>query len=268
MSSLFIIDETIDKSSIEQSLQQSDSLKIHRNSAETIDWLRNSVKDDNFNQIKTVGFIPDDDTLEQLFRTLKSAGKLNIDTSFSSKFADQSYISNLKLQGFVNVLSNQVSFIISCDKPENWSLGASTAISISKSSTINNSASKPVWKMSMQDMAEDDLVDETSLLNDGLDKKRGDVNGCSGDVVPGSGRKACKNCSCGLAEEEEKALLSSSDGSSSSSTARATYTGNKSSCGNCSKGDAFRCAGCPFLGKPAFEPGQEKLVLSLASDDI
>ncbi|KAG8961531.1 electron carrier [Tulasnella sp. 419] len=81
-------------------------------------------------------------------------------------------------------------------------------------------------------------------------------------------KKACKGCTCGLAELEEAERKESStriilvDGAEDGTTkevdvsekarlAAAAKAASKatSSCGSCYLGDAFRCASCPYLGK-------------------
>lgn len=100
-------------------------------------------------------------------------------------------------------------------------------------------------------------VDEDSLLTeeDKAEKVANKAEDCT------SRRRACKNCVCGRAEAEQKmeaegVKIDMMDGPPAGG------------CGNCSRGDAFRCAGCPYLGKAAWNSDAQGTVKLTLTDDI
>ncbi|KAH0839701.1 cytokine-induced anti-apoptosis inhibitor 1, Fe-S biogenesis-domain-containing protein [Lanmaoa asiatica] len=141
------------------------------------------------------------------------------------------------------------------------------------------SSKKAVWTLSSRSTPS---IDAEALLTT-ADRAR-PIPTCE-PVNPGAPRrkKACKNCTCGLAEIEAeeaksgKVVLLDVDGAVEVGageiekkrliTAAKAAPKATSSCGNCFLGDAFRCASCPYLGLPAFNPG-EKVEIDLGMDDI
>jgi hypothetical protein len=77
-------------------------------------------------------------------------------------------------------------------------------------------------------------------------------------------RRACKNCVCGRAEVEAK-LLAEGKLDDDVDVQQGPPPGG---CGNCSRGDAFRCAGCPYNGKPAWNAGDDGKVQLNLTDDV
>mmetsp|Transcript_24726 Transcript_24726/g.41815 ORF Transcript_24726/g.41815 Transcript_24726/m.41815 type:complete len:269 (+) Transcript_24726:49-855(+) len=216
---------------------------------------------DSFDEVY-VFMIPDDYTMTTVLSVLKPSGKMLVETCIPSREAGQELSSDLQLQGFMDtmVAKDPVTGdrFLTCSKPS-WGTGEAVAIKLPQK---NKAAA---WKMGTDDLAEDDLVDEDELLDDNLEIVVG--AGCGIDPATGKPigkKKACKNCSCGLKEIEQEEARTGQTYERKEVAAPVN-----SACGSCYKGDAFRCASCPFLGKPAFEPTDEnKRVMLAMGDDI
>ncbi|KAI0466383.1 cytokine-induced anti-apoptosis inhibitor 1, Fe-S biogenesis-domain-containing protein [Xylaria cf. heliscus] len=121
---------------------------------------------------------------------------------------------------------------------------------------------------------DDELIDEDTLLTDADIKMTIQP---PAECIPkiGKRRRACKDCTCGLAaklEAEDRKRRAKADADLSVLKLGAddlddleldfTVKGKVGSCGSCSLGDAFRCVDCPYLGLPAFKPGEEVTILN------
>ena len=117
--------------------------------------------------------------------------------------------------------------------------------------------------------SDDELIDEDTLLSEeDLNRPVKVPTECKPKAKR---RRACKDCTCGLAqrlEAEDNAKRSNADQALArlqvDDLAEVDFTvpGKVGSCGNCSLGDAFRCDGCPYIGLPAFKPGEEVRLLN------
>uniref|UniRef100_A0A3B5MW02 Anamorsin n=1 Tax=Xiphophorus couchianus TaxID=32473 RepID=A0A3B5MW02_9TELE len=196
-------------------------------------------------------------TAEKLMSALKLSGFMSVTEVSKTELSPETLSSLRAATGYQGNTLTRVR--ISASKP-NYEVGSSSQIKLSFGKKTQKPAeklaldpnTKKMWMLSANDMNDDDvdLLDSDTLLDEDDLKKPDPASLKASSCGEGTGKKkACKNCTCGLAEELEQ-----------ESKENQKTNLPKSACGSCYLGDAFRCASCPYLGMPAFKPG-EKIVL-------
>lgn len=171
---------------------------------------------------------------------------------------------SLMISGFMNVKSEKD--VVTAQKP-NFNIGTAVSLATKKQTVVEPKSETKKLTLDLNDDADDDLVGDEELL-DADDLKAPDNS--QFDCGSGKTKKACKNCSCGLADQEIKKEQQQRE---ELKKVILDVSGQvdiefKSACGSCHKGDPFRCATCPYFGMPAFKPGEKVLKLDLDSDAL
>jgi len=206
-------------------------------------------KDQSFGAVVSTDSNYNPSDLDSILRLLRPGGYFVVKVPASLDGITRS----LTFAGFTDVsTSNSGSgFVQTTGRRPPWNAGASAPLKMKTKVTAaaETKSSKPsVWSLAASDLNDDDLdlVDQDALLAQEKFKVEPKKVFDCGDGT--KKRKACKNCSCGLAEEQ--------------ATANAVIKSSTvvSACGNCGLGDAFRCSTCPYLGQPAFQSKQNGTV--------
>ena len=212
------------------------------------------------------------ETLSAFFDALKPGGRLGVfvkgggeEEDSSSAMIQKEVSKRLTLEGFEDVVVSEQTSVsgtratkVSGRKPK-WERGVTFSLGEKKTKkTLVSKASAG----EEDDDERDEMIDEDALLTE-KDKAKPTAEG-EGVGCPPT-RKPCKDCTCGRKEEEEM----KENATPASSVVKMDLENDpndetfKSACGNCALGDAFRCAGCPYLGQPAFKEndGEGKVVM-------
>eukprot|EP01111_Echinosteliopsis_oligospora_P006624 TRINITY_DN2088_c0_g1_i1.p1 TRINITY_DN2088_c0_g1~~TRINITY_DN2088_c0_g1_i1.p1 ORF type:complete len:265 (-),score=74.88 TRINITY_DN2088_c0_g1_i1:90-884(-) len=201
---------------------------------------------------------PSDDILGNILEYMKPGANIIIQEESGDGKAT---LQRLMLSGFVDYVASPGTITeITAAKPD-WEVGATQSLKLSSKPKTTTNAPVNIWNSTEEG---DDVIDEDSLLSESDRTSKPKVT--RDDCEVGPKKKACKNCTCGRAEEEAK--------DEAASRPKLTLDmienpGVNSNCGSCSLGDAFRCGGCPYRGLPAFKVGERiQLPDNYMQDDI
>ncbi|KAI9218562.1 cytokine-induced anti-apoptosis inhibitor 1, Fe-S biogenesis-domain-containing protein [Blastocladiella britannica] len=234
--------------------------------------------------LREVGVIDGGDASNSALADLRSASLLAtrlkltglIGASTSSTALDPEVCASIAgVWGASDNLRDLALLEVRAEKPS-YEVGAIAALPLGlrnkkkKASLPGSAATAAVTAVSLWSAAplSGDVIDESSLLDD-KDLERPSAALLSRPSNCETRRKACKTCTCGRAEMEmleptERVVV---DAAEEHPIANIVPSTTKSSCGNCYLGDAFRCASCPYLGMPAFKPGEQVTLSGVIADD-